>query len=325
MGFGREGHDTGRTNHRALGPATGLLLVFLAGCTAAPPGNTAGFDGLVAPAGEHDETTCGLEGIVYDDEARPVEGANVKIMGADDATRTDVAGRFAFSHLPPAVYGVRAGGSGFLDAMVDVDCVRGETRADVGLQLLPRPDATQAYKVIHQPVSGKIACALGHLTSTSDLCQGTPLGEGDSYRTEFIFAADAVPITGAVFELAWNPSTGSGGKFLSLDYPQAQSSDATAVASAHRRHDAAAGIVYGESPLAARLESGPSGEPVYLLQPGDGIRLTVRPSSMDPQSALADPAAEETSKVVFQQDFAVYAAVFYNGESVPDDFTSRPS
>ncbi len=302
------------------------IALVLSGCSSKGDDGSAEDEDLVAPTGEHDENTCALEGIVYDDEVKVVGGAQVGLRGTDELTETAADGRFSFSHLQPGLYNVEASKAGFVNALRQIECVKGETNDDISLQLVAVPDVTEAYKVLYPAMVGKIGCGVGHFSATNDLCKGTPLATGAEYRSDLPLLPDPVIITGAVYEMQWTQTSGSGGKYLSLQYekPSSTAVDAiTTLAAGTTARDG--GVIVGQSPIGIKIESGPSGAPLYLKEAGSSMVFTVRPSFTTQDELTNNPTGETSSKLVLQQDFTVYVSLFYNGEPIPDGFTALPT
>lgn len=98
-----------------------VVLLVLSGCAASPEDtksvtSTKEVEVVVdaAPV-EVNADDGGIDGSVVDEEQQPVSGARVQIVGGD-ATTTDLAGRFTFSHLEPGEYRLTVKRAGFATA-----------------------------------------------------------------------------------------------------------------------------------------------------------------------------------------------------------------
>ena len=114
----------GIVNSRLGASALALVAVLLvSGCTGAAP-NSSTSTAAPSTVASHAPENGGIEGLVTDDEARPVGGAAVGIIGGNQTT-TSAAGAFAFSDLPPGNYKLAARAIGFRDTAKAVDVAAG--------------------------------------------------------------------------------------------------------------------------------------------------------------------------------------------------------
>ncbi|MBI2078154.1 MAG: carboxypeptidase regulatory-like domain-containing protein [Euryarchaeota archaeon] len=92
-----------------------VAFVALAGCASSSSGTPA--EASVAPASppQYDDSTGAVVGVVTDDEAVPVAGAEVGIAGEGhtQTTTTDAMGAFTLSRIPPGGYQLFAQRLGF--------------------------------------------------------------------------------------------------------------------------------------------------------------------------------------------------------------------
>lgn len=114
-----------------------LISVAFAGCAGAD-GSKSAVSSSAPPTSAAPATvtadTGGMEGTVTNDEAVPVVGAQVALLETDNVTRTDPAGRFSFSDVPPGTYSVVVEKLGFEGTGKKVSVVAGEiARADFQL------------------------------------------------------------------------------------------------------------------------------------------------------------------------------------------------
>ena len=83
------------------------------GAPPATPGPTVETEQPPAPAGE---ATMTVSGVVQDEDARPVEGATVTLLGQNRTRATDAAGAFVFENVPVGFHVLRADATDFLPA-----------------------------------------------------------------------------------------------------------------------------------------------------------------------------------------------------------------
>jgi hypothetical protein len=144
------------------GASAFLLVLALAasGCTADnPPPLTSGWSDEIAPAlpADFDETTGGIEGTVLDDERTPISLADVTLVGAGQ-TRSDLEGRFSFSHVAPMSHRLVAVHPGYHVASRTLEVHIGEL-SRTELILAPIAGADDPYEVTLIK-SGYIECAI---------------------------------------------------------------------------------------------------------------------------------------------------------------------
>lgn len=70
------------------------------------------------PPAPEDEPVMAVSGVVNDEDARPVEGATVTLLGLNRTRHADAAGAFVFENVPVGFHVLRADASDFLPAEV---------------------------------------------------------------------------------------------------------------------------------------------------------------------------------------------------------------
>lgn len=309
---------------RAGTAALGLLLV-LSGCGSkggvVPPGET--FIPLTAPPGSHDRKTCAIEGTVVDDEELPVPDAQVGLLaGTLNTTRTAQDGRFAFSFVTPGIHHMAATKDGFETSAASVTC-EADSVADVLIPLKPTPAPRRPHAAILTPMSGLVACAAGVPlaggSAAADYC--TRYGLSANGQSAFNVSLENDTVTAFVIELAWTRTSGFGAEYLSLIYPAIPATKPVQYTSRGEHHPAGSRVA-GPSPVAVKAETT---DPTKAVLNGQRASLEVRAYSSTHQEFLADPTNDKSSLLVTEQPFKVYAAIFYNGEPVPADFTMLPT
>jgi carboxypeptidase family protein len=297
-----------------------VLALALAGCSGKgpPAGNGKSGVPLTAPGATGDADTCSVEGTVLDEEEVPVAGAQVGLLGGSlEATTTAQDGKFSFSYVPPGTYQLAISKPGYEAGAQSVRCEPGGSVVSV-VKIKPIPQPHVGHVARFGPLRGMFGCGVGlpgqGNVATMDVCRTA--GTEHNAKTEFPIAAGNESATSAVFELEWTATGGFGGKYLRLHYP-APVGEVTA--STTNVHNVASHYIQGASPLAIRLVGTDTSKPIYDVN-RTSITTEVRMSTSDPASFAQNPTNDQSSLVVYQQTFAVYAAVFYWGQPVPDGF-----
>jgi hypothetical protein len=121
---------------RATLPVAALLLsMVLGGCagSSAPQSNEA------SGGGAADADAVGaLQGSVYDDERRPIEGANVGLFPLGKNDTTDANGRFSFRQIPVGDYVLQITKAGYFDTNQNASVAPRRTTSLVSL-IVPLP------------------------------------------------------------------------------------------------------------------------------------------------------------------------------------------
>lgn len=165
-------------------------------------------------------------------------------------------------------------------------------------------------------LQGRIACAVGHVSSSSDLCRFVSLD--DEARSEF----EVVPqlkrgsIWGAEYQLAWTPSVPLMGDSLSLMYALPVTEEVSR--DTNGRHDEGIPIVSGPSVLRLRIHA-TGDEPLYFADEATSLFFIVRPARMTTQSLMEDPAAlGGASVLVVDQEFTLCLLFSYRRGPPPE-------
>lgn len=305
-------------------PAAGALLLGLlvaaSGCVGTPPKP---HETMIHP----DPTltfgseTCAIDGFVLDDEYLALGNATVRITGPGEPREATSRGNgyFAFSDLEPGLYDASAALEGYEGDFETVACTEG-TAKEITLLLVELPPANQPFHLTYTK-GGTIGCAVGLVAGfqTTDLCHTATISPDTSSTVSIPINTE--PITGAVFELVWNPSTGGfGAPCLTLQYPKP--TEAEAAYGTDDDLNADGGSVSGLTPVNVTITS-TTGEKLYVVSPGGEHFFTVRPGAPSMADFTADPAGACMGKLVMQQTFTIYATYFYNGDPIPVGFTAN--
>lgn len=192
------------------------LGVILAGCA----GSSTPQSALDPPPADSDQVG-GLQGSVYDDERRPIEGANVALLPLGRNDTTDANGRFSFRQIPIGDYLLQVTKPGFHNLSQNASVAPKRTTSVV-LLVLPLP-ADVSYHVTF-PYSGHHQCMvytnvfLGSCSHAYTAAHGTLRSNGvnlsqygapadvldNRYRYNFSAERDHVEI---VSELVWKAAT----------------------------------------------------------------------------------------------------------------------
>ncbi|MBI2078479.1 MAG: carboxypeptidase regulatory-like domain-containing protein [Euryarchaeota archaeon] len=149
---------SGRKRRWRLVAVGSLLAVLLAGCVGEDmPGPAKPAEGVPATEAAVDERSGGIEGTVTDDALTPIRDAEVALDDLDRTTKTDDAGRFAFSGVPPGRFRVVAGKIGYEAGARAVDVEVGQI-AKVSFALTPLAVEEPSHKTIRQ--EGFIGCGV---------------------------------------------------------------------------------------------------------------------------------------------------------------------
>jgi hypothetical protein len=186
-----------------------LVASILSGCTkgAGPAATSA--PSAPPPAPKADAGT--ISGVILTEEEAPIKGAQVALLGTQNETRTDDAGKFVFNGLPPGSYKVAVSSLGFETLGRSVDVLAGEV-SEVKYTLKTIEIKPDPYKVV-LPFKGLIQCSVNPEYSVNP-CAGVT-GEEKNF---FSFHIDAANLKETVVELIWTPSTPGTAADLELDF-----------------------------------------------------------------------------------------------------------
>ena len=99
----------------------------LSGCAGAADTKSSPTTPPVSTVASYTPQLGGIEGVVIDEEARPIAGATIGIVGGNGSmVSSSAAGAFAFSDLEPGNYKLAAQAVGFRDAAKAVDVLAGD-------------------------------------------------------------------------------------------------------------------------------------------------------------------------------------------------------
>lgn len=281
-----------------------ILLAVAAGC-AGPASPVKGG----APSASFDGESGGIEGVVMDDEERPLSGATVQLVGAHRSTNTTEDGRFAFSQLPPTTYLLLAEKSGFVKRQVPVDVPQGNvSRVRIALAPVPPP---LPYADAGFTLNGYIRGGYSYrVASTSGNGSGNSGGAvPEAART--INTGTLYPKAGwqtILIEVGWTPASQHSDQLaLNITFPEKL--EGGAVSTATQR-----AVTGGDAPLRWRwdrddFEEARKKRANLSFETFVGLRFAV--------TTATSPNGLYDVGVYVEQKFTVYATVGYNGPLDP--------
>lgn len=259
--------------------AFALVALLLSGCgTQESPATTS------APAVVQDPA---LQGVVIDDGIRPLANVTVRVQDTNETTITDADGRYRFEALPlERVLVLVATKDGYLpDARQITLALATPMRLDFTLEAVP---VLQPRSQV-LPFEGFIACQATVEVAEEPRHLDCSGGAPDASSWEFNAEAD---LAGLIVEILWEPSQ-----------PSAAFLGARLETIGFGAHDTVLVEVIGESPLRLAI---PQSTAERYYSSGGTLRLSVY--------AHPDNDSHETgagSAVALQQDFRVFASLFY--------------
>ena len=195
---------------RAVSPLI-LVMVLLAGCSDDPAtvDDTAreeenGVDADVQPEGGFQEvettvSTGGVTGVVVDEALRPVAGAAVQVVQAEEDQLTDEDGLFSFAGLEPGAYTLKVVAAGMLDVTQTVT-VQAKTVTKVKVVLLAADGSTAPYHATYA-FEGFIQASAG-LATWGVVLFDPNSANATMCKCVFYFETDEPPVD-LVYEAVW--------------------------------------------------------------------------------------------------------------------------
>lgn len=277
-----------------------ILALSLAGCAGGPAAPVS-----ERPTASFNEETGGIEGLVVDDEERPIGGASVKLVGAYRTTNTTEEGRFAFGELPPATYLVLAERAGFIKRQVPAEVpLANVTHVKIVMSPVPPPvPYADAGFTLNGHIRGGYAYRVGPVSGNASGNGGAAIPE--SLRT--VNTGNIFPKAGwqtILFEVNWKPaSTQSDQLALQLTFPEKLQGGAVSAANRYW-------VTGGSPPLKWRwdrddFEAAQKERPNLAFDTFVGIPFTV--------GTATDAAGTYDVGVYLEQKFTVFATIGYNG------------
>lgn len=241
-----------------------------------------------------------ITGTVTDGSLKPLAGAEVRLDGANETTRTDEAGSFSL-RATPGEYLVLASLDGYRGGALRASPGPGET-ARLAFVLAPIP--TQTPEVVVAEQHGLLSCGATVVVAEEehDAACG---GSDPNARSRVAFPVDATDgLMGAVVEVEWDAHTELAGWF-----------DVT--------------VTTGEGDAATFLGASEGDGRVTISIPGRVLEGAVRAGSVlavevAPTGSMTDEEAGIDAGAVFQQPFVVYLSLFYH-QVQPTGYTVVPS
>lgn len=295
------------------------LTVIAAGCLGGPKALPQPSQISSAPPPITD-STCSIRGLVTDDEQIPIPGVQVGVLGTALAALTGEDGGYALGPLEPATYSVSAVKVGYDPRTKTVQCVGGEA-AQLDFELKESANTFTPFYRQFAAFQGMMTCSLGlYGVSSTEPCRGTELGKGS--RTTAIYYPEPTRVTGAVFEMKWEPSGGTGGKFLRLTMPSINK-PANKTFATNDQFNLGSRYVQGESLLNLTIRSTDDGaDYIWKVAKGGNLQFTMAPSTGSFSASNANTfTRDDGGKFVTNQRFDLYTTFFYNDSPVPEGWT----
>lgn len=271
-----------------------------------------------APQPTVNADTCGLIGTVVDDDDLPLAEAKVELVGYARSTKTAQDGSYSFSLLDPRTYQIRVSKTGFRDVTSgSVECKAGEEGQVPLVTLQPVPDANKPSADMGLKDEGRMACTVAQGGAQVGSGQGSVPNIPGCAQGKTSLTVNPKPeqrITGAFFELVWQPATsvtGSSDK-LELKLPaRSPSADGnyTNETSAGATFNSQTNGLIGNSPLTLKLklnETTPANATLFLFTPEQN-NMTFR---------VVVPTASAPT-VIVDQPFTLWVSLFYNKAPMP--------
>ncbi len=296
-----------------------LIATAFAGC--------GGKDEPVGPVEDLSGTHGKVCGLITDDEARPVDGAQValktlKVSPIALKIFTNSEGRFCIDNVPAGRQTVLVNRDGYVEGSTSITVVPG---AETTVRLVLRPVPTNLIQVVTlAPISGLYTCAVEHVTASGE-CE---------FELENQTKQDLVPkeVTnnnhswnipsdwyGLAIEVVWTngaPTQGYTHEGLRFNIESQEDLGGKFVSSEMRESPAKVFINRGSVSPDATL-----GYPIP--QRGVSTWIHVLPLGMAQGSTCQVQCGYGVGAAV-NVDYDIYIAVFY-GMRVPEDYTQLPS
>lgn len=305
-----------------------LVALLISGCLGGA-GKSTGLDTThaIAPPGAFDESTGAIEGLVTGDDLEPIAGAVASLGAGVPDFSTALDGHFSFSFLKPGDYDVRVTAVGFNPKVQTARVSVGQT-ASLIYRLDRAPNGGNPYASVIAPLERLIGCSVGlpiaSNVQTTDYCK--QYGINPNANNSALPPYDVgVPITGAVYEVAWKQTSTLGGSYLSFKFPIVTTKEYGTTLGPTTKKTGVADTVRGKSPLQVTLSANRGvSDPLYTLGKTAGFLFDIRASGSTSGEFLASPMDDGSSKLVYDQKFTLYITLFYNGEPIPQGYTQVP-
>jgi hypothetical protein len=298
-----------------------LVSAAAAGCVKEASG--AAGDGK--PRASFTEETGGVEGIVTDDEAVPVAGAFLQVIGTNRTANSTMDGAFAFDDLAPAQYLMKVKATGYVDKQVGFTVPVGNvTTLTVRLERVPPPvpfiDAGTTFEgylayaaeaKLPVPIPNEVPIYGGRdrLTVGGSTGSAVPERIRSTYGSSVAIDGDWQTI---LLEMKWQPTT-SYGQTLWLKMIGMWRTSSTNCAASHNFLNAT-----GTSPQIIRLERDD-----YRAMVAENPVMCELKSKGSMWFELAPSVGSGSYAVWLDQRVTIYVTVSYNAP-LPADYTRLP-
>jgi hypothetical protein len=275
-----------------------LLTLVFAGCTGgSPTGTSASPTPTIAPTATVTKDTGSIQGLVTDPESLPIRGAEVALIETKDRTLSDAGGRFTFNNLTAGTYKVIANRLGYNSHAKAVPVVAGEI-TKLSMVLAPLAIVNESFSLM-TPYDGMIQCSVSAFSPVNP-CGGVTGEDKDSW----LFTINRnYTVSEIVVELVWKPTTATTGDKLEIEL---------------------CNDLQNRDVLCAAAQSDTSGKVWYKYNDGPSpVKLRVNDMPKKESQFLVGAGAAFQGQPVYQQKFAEYVTVCYNG-ACPDDYSAIP-
>ncbi len=200
-------------------------------------------------------------------------------------------------------------GAAILTVLAVAGSLTGGAAGSSGLEDASHPETAGPDIVERFRIEGRLGCAIGTMSSSSDLC-----GEGDEALAH---PGLSDPIRKASYSLRWTPTHPALGAKLSLAFmvPRTENYDAQAMGEL----DLVAHTVRGASPIGVRFEATTDDDPLYLFNPGGTLATNVRASYMRAMDVASDPSSVDHVGIIVDQPYVLCVTLAYNQAPLPEE------
>jgi hypothetical protein len=290
------------------GPLAALALIVsmvLAGCTSgAGPA-----DDTTAPP--QDPLLGAIEGAVLDDQALPLEGAQVGLRDSEASGRTGGDGRFLLSNIEPGSYDLLVSKVGYTSIAKRVAVEAGKTTA-VPIELKPVAVAAPRYET--NSTAGRFECSVALVDVLWLECPGSnTVWPTSSSRSLF---SKPLGVRHIVAELRWQATSAATGNNLDFNIVNRNGSDCQWYANE-----------FGPSPLKIQVTIGQQfvnpHSPAATGCDDKIIDDADTQLAFDLYSSPVYATDVATVGATLQQPFEIYYTFFFDMD-VPEGFTALP-
>ena len=286
----------------------------------------AGCGGKEQPAGPAEDLSgthgkvCGL---ITDDEARPVDGAEIalktlKVSPIAIKIFTNSEGRFCIDNVPAGRQTVLANRDGYLEGSTTITVVPG---AETTVRLVLRPVPVNVQQIVPlAPISGQYTCAVEHVTASGE-CEyelenqtKQDLDGGQLTRNNHTWNIPS-GWSGLVIEVTWsNGAPTQGYTFEGIRFNVESQEDLGGKFVSSEMRESGAKVIINQGSVSPDATLG-----YPIPQRGVATWIHVLPLGMA-QGSTCQVQCGYGVGAAAQIDYDVYISIFY-GMRVPEDYT----